>query len=201
VSICRTGTCACCSFRLIAAFNGFALLAKGDVIRVIQNARDAGKARFIGYSGDGEDAAAAIKTGVFDTLQTSVNIADQACIDLTLPLAAKANMGVIAKRPIANAAWKTGAKPASAYHHEYWRRLESLHYGFLKGDLNSAVSIALRFTLAQLGVATAIVGTANPDRWAANARLLEAGPLDPAEIEAIRDRWRTVAAADWVSQN
>lgn len=176
------------------------LLDKGDVIRVIQHARDAGKARFIGYSGDGEDAAAAIKSGAFDTLQTSVNIADQACIDLTLPLAAKANMGVIAKRPIANAAWKTGAKPASAYHHEYWRRLESLQYGFLKGDLNRAVSIALRFTLAQPGVATAIVGTANPDRWAANAKLLEAGLLDPAEIGAIRDRWRAVAA-DWISQN
>ncbi|MGH8338220.1 MAG: aldo/keto reductase, partial [Gammaproteobacteria bacterium] len=62
------------------------LLDKGDVTRVLQHARAAGKARFIGYSGDGEDAATATKTGVFDTLQTSLNIADQTCIDLTLPL-------------------------------------------------------------------------------------------------------------------
>lgn len=176
------------------------LLEKGDVVRVVQKARDAGKARFIGYSGDGQAAVYAIRSGVFDTLQTSVSIADAEAIDLTLPLAVKHNMGVIAKRPIANAAWKTGSKPASPYHHEYWRRLEALRYDFLGKDLNQAVSIALRFTLAQPGVATAIVGTTNPARWAANARLLEAGPLPPPEIQAIHDRWRTVAAPDWAGQ-
>src|SRR5581483_8760068 len=110
------------------------------------------------------------------------------------------NMGVIAKRPIANAVWRSASKPANAYHHEYWRRLEILRYDFLPRDINESVSIALRFTLAQPGVATAIVGTTNPDRWAANARLLEAGPLPASEIQAIRERWHAAAAADWVGQ-
>jgi aryl-alcohol dehydrogenase-like predicted oxidoreductase len=107
---------------------------------------------------------------------------------------------VIAKRPIANAAWKTGSKPVNQYHHEYWRRLEELSYEFLKNGVTEAVSVALRFTLSMPGVATAIVGTTNPERWALNAKLLEAGPLDAAQIRAIRDRWRATAKPDWVGQ-
>jgi hypothetical protein len=61
--------------------------------------------------------------------------------------------------------------------------------------------LALRFTLAQEGVSTAIVGTKNPERWAANAKALaEAGLLDAAQIAAIRARWKTVAHADWIGQ-
>jgi len=177
-----------------------AVLEQGDAICVLQKARDDGKTRFIGYSGDGQDAVYAIQSGAFDTLQTSVNIADQEAIELTLPLAVQERMGVIAKRPIANAAWKTGAQPADSYHHEYWRRLEKLQYDFLRSELAQAISVALRFTLAQPGVSTAIVGTTQPGRWASNARLLEAGPLDAGAIEAIRGRWRTAAPADWVGQ-
>jgi aryl-alcohol dehydrogenase-like predicted oxidoreductase len=100
-------------------------------------------------------------------VSTTVNIADQSSIDTTLPKAKAAGIGVIAKRPIANAAWKTGRKPVSAYHHVYWDRLQELDNDFLRDGLEDSISIALRFTLAQPGMATAIVGTAKPDRWAA----------------------------------
>src|SRR5580704_4978552 len=107
-------------------------LRKGEVIAALQEARERGYTRYIGYSGDSSAARYAIECGAFDSLQTSVSIADQEAIDLTLPLAAKHKLGVIAKLPIANAAWKTGSKPASAYHHAYWDRLQSLDYRFLK---------------------------------------------------------------------
>ena len=175
-------------------------LRQGDVIDVIQRARDAGKTRFIGYSGDSRAALYAVESGAFDTLQTSVSIADQEAIDLVLPAAKARNIGVIAKRPIANAAWKTGAKPVNDYHHVYWDRLGALDYPFLKGSLEEAISIALRFTLSQPGVHTAIVGTTRPDRWSQNAALLDAGPLDPRQAEAIRSHWAAVASPDWVGQ-
>lgn len=175
-------------------------LRQGDVIAVLQRARDAGKTRFIGYSGDSMAAKYAITCGAFDTLQTSVSIADQEAIELTLPLAVEHNIGVIVKRPIANACWRTGSKPTNTYQHTYWDRLEALDYPFLKGDLTDSIGIALRFTLSTPGTHTAIVGTANPDRWKANAALLELGALDSETYHAIRASWKAVAKQDWIGQ-
>jgi aryl-alcohol dehydrogenase-like predicted oxidoreductase len=175
-------------------------LRKGDVIAALQKAREKGYTRYIGYSGDGRAARYAVACGAFDSLQTSVNIADQEALEMTLPLARKAQMGVIAKRPIANAAWRSAQAPSNEYHRPYWERLRKLDYDFLKNGAPEGVSIALRFTLTVPGVHTAIVGTKNPTRWRDNAQLLSAGPLPERQIEAIRARWQAVVDSDWVGQ-
>jgi aryl-alcohol dehydrogenase-like predicted oxidoreductase len=176
-------------------------LRQGEVIDALQTAREKGQTRYIGYSGDSRAAQFAVECGAFDTLQTSINIADQEAIDLTLPLAREKNMGVIAKRPIANAAWKGGHKPIDSYHHEYYERLRKLNYEFLRhGDLENQIATALRFTLSLAGVHSAIVGTTKPERWKENARLLEAGPLSEAEVQAIRHRWDEFAPRTWIGQ-
>ncbi len=178
-----------------------AVLRKGEVITALQTARERGHTRYIGYSGDNRAARFAVECGEFDTLQTSLNLADQEPIELTVPLARAAKMGVIAKRPIANAAWKSGHKPIDPYLHVYWDRLRKLAYDFIaQRSLEESVATALRFTLSVPGVHTAIVGTKNPDRWAQNAELLKAGPLSEEEFQAIRERWDDFAPATWVGQ-
>jgi aryl-alcohol dehydrogenase-like predicted oxidoreductase len=174
-------------------------LRKGDVVEVIQRARAAGKTRFIGYSGDGHAALYAVQSGIFDTLQISVSIADQEALDLVLPAAQAKGIGVIAKRPIANAIWKESSKPAE-YYQPYWQRLRQLDYDFLQTDSGQDIATALRFTLSVPGVHTAIVGTTKPERWKQNADLLRGGALDSQRVNAIRSRWKAVAAPDWVGQ-
>ena len=174
-------------------------LGKGDVIDALERARERGLTRYIGYSGDGEAARYTVECGRFDTLQTSVSIADQEALDLTLPLARTRDVGIIAKRPLANAAWRYARKPAEPYYQTYWSRLRALDYPFLRNP-EAGAATALRFTLAVAGVHTAIVGTAKPERWTQNAAQLEAGALPAQEFETIRARWRAAADASWAGQ-
>jgi aryl-alcohol dehydrogenase-like predicted oxidoreductase len=176
-------------------------LRKGEAIEALQTARKKGYLRYIGYVGDSHSARFAVECGSFDTLQTSVNIADQESIDLLLPLAREKQMGIIAKRPLANVAWGTGHRPMNSYHHKYWERLRKLNYDFLRQyDIETTISIALRFCLSVPGVHTAIVGTSKPERWQENAALLEAGPLSEEQFREIRERWEEVAPRIWIGQ-
>ncbi len=153
-----------------------------------------------GYCGDGNAALCAVTCGAFDTLQTSVSIADQQSIGLTLPAAVNNHIGVIAKRPIANAAWQYAGKPENGYYVPYWERFQKLKFPFLEGDVAEAAAIALRFTLSMQAVSTAIVGTTNPSRWAQNAAVVLQGALPEGEIEHIRAIWKREAEEDWKGQ-
>jgi aryl-alcohol dehydrogenase-like predicted oxidoreductase len=181
-------------------------LKKGDCIEGLEQARKQGKTRYIGYSGDSQAARWAIECGHFDSLQTSINVADQECIELTLPLAKEKQMGVIAKRPIANAAWRYDQKPDNNYHQTYWGRLQELKYEWAMGearaktDAGGPAAIAMRFTAMQPGVCVLIVGTTKPERWKQNAELLEAGPLSKELHDSIRARWKATAKPDWTGQ-
>jgi aryl-alcohol dehydrogenase-like predicted oxidoreductase len=175
-------------------------LRRGEVIEALQRAQEKGYTRYIGYSGDNEDARTAVEMDVFDSLQTSVNIADQIEIESTIPLAAEKQMGVIAKRPIANAVWRHKEKPNDSYVHTYWDRIQDLKYDFLKQGLEESIGVPLRFTLSIPGVSTAIVGTTRPNRWQENANYLRNGNLLAEEFEAIRNRWREVAKENWTGQ-
>ena len=176
------------------------VLRQGAVIEVLQKARDAGKTRYIGYSGDGQAALFAVECGAFDSLETSVSVADQEAIDLTLPKAQERGMGVVVKRPIANAAWLNETLPDNDYAKPYWDRLRALDYGFLHEGKIESVAHALCFTLSVPGVHSAIVGTTKPERYAQNASALDKGLLSEVEYEEIRNRWRAVKQPDWVGK-
>lgn len=174
------------------------MLRQGDVIDILKRAQEKGKTRYIGYSGDHKAALYAIQCGAFDSLETSVSIADQEAIQLTIPEAAKRNMGVVIKRPIANVAWRHESKPDNTYYQSYWDRLQALDYDFIKGDLQQSVETALRFTLSIPDVHAAIVGTSNEDRWLENAKLIEKGKLSDELFQSIRTRWLEKAEPEWI---
>jgi aryl-alcohol dehydrogenase-like predicted oxidoreductase len=172
------------------------VLKRGDAIAALQRARQAGQARFIGYSGDGPAAVWAVQSGCFDLLEISVNVADQESVDTVIPRAVAAGMGVIAKRPLANGMWQSPTPPENAYHRPYWERLQKLDYPLLRNP-SEAAAIALRFTLTVPGVATAIVGTKQPGRLRQNASLVARGPLPAPEFEEIRRQWQERSGGRW----
>jgi aryl-alcohol dehydrogenase-like predicted oxidoreductase len=103
-------------------------LRRGEVLEAVLQARAAGKVRFAGYSGDNEAAAWAAAQPQIAVVQTSVSICDQVNIDKVLPVAARHQVGIMAKRPIANAAWKAleaqyerYRKYAAPYHERFAR--------------------------------------------------------------------------------
>ena len=157
------------------------VLRHGEVIQVLEKAKRMGKTRYIGYSGNNEDARYAIRTDAFDVLQTTVNIADQQEIDFTLPMAIERNMGIIAKRPVANVAWLYDEIEPSAYPYQYWERLKKLQYGFLQHRSEHS-----------------FVGTTNPERPIENSRLVAAGPLRPELYQEIRARWEQTTDQHWL---
>ena len=173
-------------------------LEKGDALGSLIEARQAGKIRFVGYSGDNEAAVHAAGLPDVAVIETSVNICDQANINGVLPLAAHNGIGVLAKRPVANAAWRDPAEHRGIYVNytkTYTARLAAM--GIVPGDLGfdgplEAVwpEIALRFTLAQPGVTTAIVGTTNEGHVRRNLEIAAMGPLPKDAEDKLREVFR-----------
>lgn len=162
------------------------VIQDGGAIEALLDARDSGKARYIGYSGDGEDAIAAIETGLFDTLQTSFNIVDQAGLADVIPAARNARMGIIAKRPIANGVFASPAPPYR-YADEYWKRSRTIHVP--PGAPSDLTELALRFTLSFDEIDVAILGTRNVDHALDGIKWATMGPLSPDLISALREQF------------
>ncbi len=166
---------------------GLDVLERGDVIEALLAARDAGKLRVAGYSGDNDALAWAAESGRFGAVQTSVNLADQWSLHHVLRSAADKGLGVVAKRPLANAPWRFAARPAGQYVEPYWDRLRTLDLQPADSDWSAT---ALRFTAFSPGVSTAIVGTGSIRHLQEAVHAAAQGPLPEAEYA----RWRAAFA-------
>ncbi len=80
------------------------LLSSG-VVEALLGAVRVGKVRVAAYSGENEALAWAISSCAFGSVQCSVNVCDQR----SLTLVAARGLGVVAKRPLANAPWNPAA--------------------------------------------------------------------------------------------
>ncbi len=169
---------------------GLDVLKRGEAIQAMEKARDAGKTRFIGYSGDNEEARWAIESGVFDTLQTSLSLVDQLVCRELLPLAEKKGIGIIIKRPVANGAWGASERP-SRYADEYFERGQSmLKMGPVPNAPDDRQLLALGFVFAHKEVDTAIVGTRNPSHMQVNIDIVERSlPIAEEAVAELHDRF------------
>ena len=172
------------------------VLEKGEALEALVKAREAGKIRYIGYSGDGENALFAIRMGVFSTLQTSFNIVDQKARHEVLSTAVEAGMGIIAKRPIANGAFGKQASPYD-YADAYFDRSRSMTVP--EGAPQDGIELALRFTLSHDAIDTAIVGTTKLANAQKNIATLSLGPLAESVIDSLHTQFDEFGD-DWNQQ-
>ncbi len=177
------------------------ILERGDAIRALQDARAAGKTRYIGYSGDNENAKWAVTSGLFDTLQTSFNLVDQSARTNLFANVEERDMGLIIKRPICNAVWGAEADPKpyshlSDYTEEYFRRAGVMRAeGPLADDPNDRIRLALGFTFAHPEVDVTIVGTQRPQHMKSNLEMVsEPLGVTEATVDDLHARWQKLSS-------
>lgn len=164
-----------------------AVLERGEAAQALLSCVDAGKVRVPGYSGENEALAWAAGAGVFGAVQSSVNLADQRSLREVLPEASRRGLGIVAKRPLANAPWRHSERPVGVYGETYWLRLRELG---LEPESDDWQATALRFSAFTPGVSTAIVGTSRTANLEAAAAAVASGPLPDTE----RARWENAFA-------
>jgi aryl-alcohol dehydrogenase-like predicted oxidoreductase len=160
-----------------------AVLERGEVIAALRAAVAAGKVGVAAYSGDNEPLAWAIASGAFGSVETSINLVDQRAIERALPAAVERGLGVIAKRPAANAPWRFAERPAAADVALYWERWRAL--GLDPGPYDWT-ELALRFAAYQDGVDCSIAGTSRLEHLRQNVEQVAKGPLPAETVAAIR---------------
>ena len=146
-----------------------------------------GWARFIGVSGDGPAAAAEARRRPLDAQELTYNILYQEADGELLPTLRERGMGVIVKRPIANAAYLSAERPATAVD-ESWDLAQRLGLRELAGEM-PLVEFALRYTLSRSDVGTAIVGTTDPRHLRTNALISDGNPLPADTLARIREAY------------
>ena len=173
------------------------VLERGEAIEALSRAKLAGKTRFLGYSGDNEAARWAVKSGVFDTLQTSFNLLDQHARTRLFDDARCRGMGIIVKRPLANGVWGKDRSP-SRYADQYFQRAQEMaQMGPIPGAPQDPILLAMGFVFAHPEADTVLVGTNNPSHLRSNIELVEKRLPIAAEVvdelhrrfEDLEDRW------------
>lgn len=150
----------------------------GDLVRVMEQVKAAGKVRWIGISSTLPHISTYIGWGVFDTFQIPYSALERAH-ETVITAAARAGAGTIIRGGVARGAPEEGGLGQ----HDRWARWEQAKLDELLAPGESRSAFLLRFTLTHPDMHTTIVGTLNPDHLAENLRVAASGPL-PQDVYA-----------------
>ncbi|PYE56264.1 aldo/keto reductase [Deinococcus yavapaiensis] len=163
-------------------------LQREDLLAELDRARERGQIRVAAYSGENQELRWAVDSGRFGSVETSVNFADQWSSRHVLPDAERHGLGVIGKRPIANAPWRYAERPVGQYVEVYWERARTMN--LTPGDLPWD-EFALRFSAFAPCVHSVIVGTASIDNLRNNARIVEKGALAESDVRRVMNAFES----------
>lgn len=161
------------------------ILRNNGVMDALLDCRDRGWLKVAAYSGENEDLAFALHSGMMQSLQTSVNLFDQKSLNRYIPEAKELGHGIVGKRSLANVCWQHQSQPYGHYCEQYWLRMKELQY---KTELPFH-ELALRFAVFSGGTDTALVGGKNADNIRRNIAIVEKGPLQEELVKMIKNRY------------
>lgn len=173
-----------------------AILQEGEVIEALLAAKKAGKIRLAAYSGENEALSYAVDCGAFDSIECSINLLEQKALEDQVTRAHQKGMGVIAKRPIANAPWRYDQRPVGEYVLPYWDRLQVMP---LPTEAFTLQELALRFVGFDARVPNIIIGSSKMEHIKENLAILEKGPLPEDILAEIKEAFHR-HGKDWYGQ-
>jgi aryl-alcohol dehydrogenase-like predicted oxidoreductase len=187
------------------------VLRDGEIFTWMDDMRDAGMVRHWGASVETvEEGMLALRSDTCTTIQTIFNLFRQDAVESLLPAAAKANVGIIARLPLASGLLSGKMSKTTTFtsgdHRNYNRDGEAFYVGetfsglpFDKGVAfadeikhwlptgMTLADVALRWILDQPAVSTIIAGVTRPDQLKANAAVSRMDPLEPDLVEKLKD--------------
>ena len=187
------------------------VLRDGEIFTWLDDMRDTGMIRHWGASVQTvEEGMLALRADTCTAIQTIFNLFRQDAVGSLLPAAAKANVGIIVRLPLASGLLSGKMSKTTTFtagdHRSYNRDGDAFYVGetfsglpFDKGVafadeikhwLPSGMSLAdlaLRWILDQPAVSTIIAGVTRSDQLKANAAVSRMDPLEPALVEKLRD--------------
>ena len=180
------------------------VLEAGEAVETLVELQKAGKTRFVGYSGDNAEAAWAARDPRLQVVEMSVNLCDQRNLRDVLPLCREHEKAVIAKRPLANAAWKRPDEQPGHYRDyasEYTRRfglmeLSANELGYFGHAEVEWPEIALKYALHDAGVHVAIAGTTSTVHTEINLAAASKNELRGEVVQKIEAAYAAAERAD-----
>ena len=178
-------------------------LEEGETFRAMSEAKEEGKVLHLGFSGDNEAAIWAAKSGLFETIQTSFNLVEQKARYELFQIIKDNNIGLIAKRPIANGAWRALENPhvhsaPSNYAEEYYKRAQIIgETGILEDEPDDRILTSMGFVFGFKEVNVGIIGTQNPSHLKNNVDTFNNSlPISKKTINELCERYDKLGK-DW----
>lgn len=187
------------------------VLRDGEIFTWLDDMRAAGMIRYWGASVQTvEEGMLAMRADSCASLQTIFNLFRQDAVDSLLPAAAKNNVGIVVRLPLASGLLSGKMSKTTTFtsgdHRNYNRDGDAFYVGetfsglpFDKGVAfadeikhwlpagMSLADLALRWILDQPAVSTIIAGVTRPDQLKSNAVVSRMDPLEPALVAKLKD--------------
>lgn len=160
-------------------------LDKGETLRAMQDARKAGKVKYLGASIDGELAKRCILSGDFDVMQLGYNLMHQGNAE-NIALCKQKGMGVLIRSGLGRGLFTSRVLDHVDNLSDYEKgRMQKL-LALLDSDADKLTSLALNFLYRNEGISSVLVGTKKAVNLKRNIELLEADVPESVMNAALR---------------